>query len=317
MPSRFAVISDTHFVRPPADNEGVFWNRTTERYSSDMGEALVGLIKTLAPDFVIHCGDFTGVDTLENFDYGLSFMNRLGCPWYGVPGNHDAWTSEARSRFRDLFETGDGSWSYSREAGGLRFFFLDVVHWLEDDGSISPRLDREKYDAGRIIGMGPTEKDLAWLDSELESTTMPTVIVTHAPIYFRNAYPLKTLPYGKPVSGAETPPEAFISGFVKKSEGRGRLYDITRKHSAVKACFAGHWHLHDAVVSDDILFVMTASLREFPYEVRMVEFDGSKLVVSTHELDVPKLRDFSYVEEWGNDWVRGVPGAREIWHTLR
>jgi len=305
-------MSDTHFVRPPTDFEATWWNRTTERFSREMGEALVDCIGGLSPDFVIHCGDFVGVDSEENFEYGLSFMERLGCPWYGVPGNHDTWTGAARNGFREVFGTGPGTWSYAREMGGLRFFFLDVVHWMDDRGVVSPVLDGEKYETGKIAGMGPTERDVAWLEDELGRTNLPSVLVTHAPIHFRPAYPVKTLPRGKPAESPRTPPRGFISGFLEEHEGRGRLLGLTLNDPGVRVCFAGHWHLNDAVERDGVFYVMTGALREFPYEVRSVEFDGGRMRVETHGLDVPRLREYSYVKEWGNDWIRGCEEAREF-----
>ena len=45
MSSRFVVMSDTHFISPPSNHEGTWWNRTTHRYSREMGEALVKLVR--------------------------------------------------------------------------------------------------------------------------------------------------------------------------------------------------------------------------------------------------------------------------------
>ena len=313
MSCRFVVISDTHFIKPPANNDGTWWNRTTQRYSKEMGEALVELIGGLSPDFVIHCGDFTGLDSVENFDFGLRFMNRPGCPWYGVPGNHDTWFPDSRKRFKEIFDTGEDTWSYSREIGGLRFFFLDVVHWYDKNGECSPYLDREKYDSGRIKGMGPSEKDLLWLEKELEKNDLPAVIITHAPVFFKDNYPLKTLPYGKPAKGPVTPP----SGFIDDIEKRERLLGLVKNHPSVKACFAGHWHINDAFVSDDVLYVMTGALREFPYEIRLVEYGGDTFGITTHGLDVPELRKISYVKEWDNRWVEGERDVRDIVFKVR
>ncbi len=58
--------------------------------------------------------------------------------------------------------------------------------------------------------------------------------------------------------------------------------------------------------------MMTGALREYPYEVRLAEYDGASLQISTHPLDVPELRRISYMEEWGNRWVEGTQEAREF-----
>ena len=312
MSCSFVVMSDTHFIAPPTDHEGKWWNRTTQRFSTQMGEALIELVRSLSPDFAVHCGDFTGWDSRENCDFGLDIMNRIGCPWYGVPGNHDTWFTDTRECFKDTFECAEGSWSYSREIGGLKFFFLDVVHWYAKNGECSPYFDRERYDAGELIGMGPRERDLSWLENELEQTNLTAVIVTHAPIAFKDEYPVKTLPGGKPVKSPMTPPSDFIEDMVAREE----LLRLTRKYQNIKACFAGHWHINDAVTFDSVLYVMTGALREFPYEIRLVEFSEECLRITTHGLDVPKLREISYVEEWGNLWVEGEHDVREFVFSL-
>ncbi|MBT4483447.1 MAG: hypothetical protein HOC71_07200 [Candidatus Latescibacteria bacterium] len=312
MPCRFIVISDTHFVAPPADREGTWWNRTTHRYSQKMGEALVELVSSLAPDFVIHCGDLTGWDSKANCELSIEFMDKLGCPWYGTPGNHDTQHPHGRELFNETFGLNGRTWSYLRDVGGLRFFFLDVVHWHADSGESFPFYDMEQDNSGRIVGMGYAECDLVWLERELEQTNRPSVIVTHAPICFRDTYPLKTLPYGKPVMRKMTPPSEFINDMI----GRKKLSELIRGNSSVKACFAGHWHINDAVVSDGVLYVMTGALREFPYEVRLVEYTGSSLCISTHSLNVPELREISFVKEWNNEWVKGEQDVRNIIFTF-
>ncbi|MCD6308691.1 MAG: hypothetical protein J7M24_06820, partial [Candidatus Latescibacteria bacterium] len=168
------------------------------------------------------------------------------------------------------------------------------------------------YANGAITGMGPSVHDILWFEKTLRSAGEPVVVVTHAPIHFKNAYPLGTLPYGKPVEAPMTAPEGFISGFLRPDEGRETILDIVRKSGNVIACLAGHWHINDVVISDGILFMMTCSLREFPFEVRLVEFDGAVIRVETHGLDVPELREHSYIGEWGNDWVRGRCEDRDL-----
>jgi len=312
MSFRCVVLSDTHFTLSTAVRESTWWNRTTERSSARMAEALDVLVKRLAPDFIVHCGDVTADDTAESWDFSCEVMARTGRPWFAVPGNHDTMLGCGRDMLRNLFDPGDGRWSFSRVLGGVRFVFLDVVHWFDADGACSPYLDRERYANGAITGMGPTESDILWFEKTLRGAREPVVVVTHAPIHFRDAYPLETFPYGKPAEAPMTAPDGFISGFLRPDEGREAILDIVRKNGNVIACFAGHWHINDAVVSDGVLFMMTCSLREYPFEIRLVEFDGAVIHGWTYELDVPELRERSYVGEWGNDWVRGRYEDREF-----
>ncbi|MCE5252165.1 metallophosphoesterase [bacterium] len=306
MSCRFVVLSDTHFTAPPSSCESTWWNRTTERFSECMGEALVRLVRKLDPDFVVHCGDLVGVCSGGSFDFGAAVMDRFGCPWYAVPGNHDTWCSAPRARLKERYGITGQSCSYVRDLGGLRFFFLDTAYWYGYDGSVSPVLDREKYDSGAIKSIGPAEADKCWLENGLVRSEMPAVLVTHAPVAFREAYPAATLPGGLPVESPLTYPRRFIDDMI----GREELLSLVRGSTAVKACFAGHWHIHDALKDHGVWHIMTAALREYPYEIRLVEFNAGVFEMSTHELDLPELRELSYVKEWGNRWVRGEKNVR-------
>jgi 3',5'-cyclic AMP phosphodiesterase CpdA len=311
MISRFVVLSDTHFSTTGRD--GVWWNRSTERQSARMGEALVSLVTVLAPDFAVHCGDFTSTGTAEEFAFAKDILDRLGCPWFAVPGNHDTWTAAGRDWFREAFDTGDGAWSYVRELGGLRFVFLDAAHWHGADGSVSPALDRRAYDAGEITGMGPSEEDIAVLENAIDETTSPVMVVSHAPVSYRDMYPVATLPRGGATHGPMTPPADFIADIV----GRSRLLDIVRGSPKVTAWLAGHWHINDIVEDRGAWHIMTGALREYPFDIRLVEFDGSSFHVTTHRLDVPDLLELSYVREWGNRWVEGGAADRTAVLSVR
>jgi predicted phosphodiesterase len=307
MSCRFLVIADTHFVCPPTDYHSLWWNRSTEGYSAIMGEALIKLAHTLAPDFAVHCGDCIGWNTRENYEYGAAFMNRLDCPWFAVPGNHDTQTPHDLADTGGPFCLGERR-SRMADIGGLRLFLLDTAAWFSASGEVFPCIERSWYDRGKILNVGIPPEDMEWFARETAACPAPAITVTHAPVLYRPAYPMATLPGGKPVSGPLTQPSAFIADFP----GREELSGIIRRNSAIKVCFSGHWHIHDAFVSDGILYIMTGSLREYPYEVRLVEFDGISFHISTHPLDVPELRLISYVEEWGNRWVEGTPEVRDL-----
>ncbi len=280
-----------------------------------MSEALRELISGLAPDAVIHCGDFTDGIVEENIGFACGIMDSLGCPWFAVPGNHDTHMAASRAMFRERFAKDNGSWSFRHDIGGLRFFFLDVVWWIADDSSMSPYFDRTRHERGEITGMGPCPEDLDWLDRELAATEMPSLIVTHAPVHYKEGYPLATLPYGETADTATTRPEDFVSGFMRRDEGRQRMLDIVRNHKNAVACLAGHWHLNDALIENGRLFLQTASLREWPYEIRMIDYDNGTFDISTHTLDLPELRKYSFVEEWGNSWVSGDESVRNFSFT--
>ncbi|MFC1607766.1 metallophosphoesterase family protein [Candidatus Latescibacterota bacterium] len=301
-------MSDTHFTPPHLARSGVWWNRTTENHSGKMGDALIRRVQELAPDFVIHCGDFTGVCSHESFILGESIMNHLGCPWFAVPGNHDTWCGDVRNQFASTFGTSSSSCSYARKIGGLRFFFLDVAHWYYRDGSITSVLDHEAMSAGNLVSFGPVDDDLDRLERDLARDSIPTVLVTHAPVDFRKGYPASTLPKGKPVTAPLTSPDEIIPPMSNST----RLRNIIRDSSTIKACFAGHWHINDAVDKDGVWYIQTGALREYPYEIRLVDYSDGTMSISTHGLDVPDLIKESFVTEWNNRWIAGADDVRSL-----
>jgi len=307
MGCRVLVLADTHFVHPPTDYYTLWWNRSTEGRSEMMGEALVRLARKLKPDFAIHCGDFAGWNTRENYEFGASYMERLGCPWFPVPGNHDAWTPLSLEETGRLFPM-NGMRSQRTDIGGLRLFLLDTASWFAKSGKVFPCIERNRYDRGEMRTTGMPPEDIAWFAREAAACPLPAIVVTHAPADYRPAYPIATLPGGRPVSGPLTAPSAFVEDFI----GREEILRIIRGNSAITACFSGHWHIHDIFSRGGVHFVMTGALREYPYEVRLAEYDGASFRVSTHPLHVPELRRISYMEEWGNRWVEGTQEAREF-----
>ena len=86
---RFVIITDTRFYAPGRVKDGVWWNRTLQSSTDEIGRCLVETISPLRPDFVIHCSDISGHCDLANFHAGLGILDRLPCPWYAVLGNHD------------------------------------------------------------------------------------------------------------------------------------------------------------------------------------------------------------------------------------
>ena len=76
--------------------------------------------------------------------------------------------------------------------------------------------------------------------------------------------------------------------------------------------FSGHWHINSITVLDNVFHCLTSSLREWPFEFRLVELDEQKISITTHGLNDPDLKERSYLEEFGNDWVAGDTKDREF-----
>ena len=93
----------------------------------------------------------------------------------------------------------------------------------------------------------------------------------------------------------------------------GKVLDVIKRYKNVKMVFSGHWHIHDAFVEDGIVFCQTASMREYPFEMRVVEETAPGfLSVRTIGLDNESYAKASYCTDMGNRWVRGTPESREF-----
>lgn len=313
---RFVVISDTHFFAPGAGpRQQAYWNRVLATHSSAIAESLAQTVAALAPDFVIHCGDIAGLCSPENWEFACAALDGMGCPWYAVPGNHDTWYPGVRSALSARYGLPPGACHYGRRLLGIQFIFLDLAWWAARDGRIEPYLDRDAYDRGRIAGLAAAPGEDAWLDAELSAARdaeLPVVLVGHAPLNFRRAYPIATLPKGRAANG-----QVSLVDYMGDVVGRKALLGVIRGYPNVRFALAGHWHVSDAISLDGVAWCQTAALREYPLELRLVEVERQRLRVSTVPLLDESVARLSFVPEWNNAWVAGSAEARDFTVELR
>ena len=231
----------------------------------------------------------------------------LQVPWYVALGNHDAESPGVRAPLAARYGVSPEACYYALDLAGLRFIFLDVAHWTSASGDTSPYLDPELHDRGQIRGMGPDADQLAWLERELQAADRPVALVSHTPLGYRAAYPMPTLPYGTPAEKRETSVVDVMGDVLQRQTVRAMLRSCPR----VKVAFSGHWHVSDMVVEDGIAFCQTASLREYPFEFRVVDVAETTLRVSTLGLSGAFQRQ-SYIEAWGSSWIAGTPDNRSF-----
>lgn len=316
---RFAVISDTHYYASNRTPDKAWWNRTLRSRTLEIGPCMVDTIARLNVDFVIHCGDISGYCDLENFETARKTLDRLNCPWYGVLGNHDSWFAGVRDAFSDHFDLPHGQCHYTRLLGGLRFIFLDTCHWRAADGSVSPYLDQQLFDAGQIEGLCVPDHEIEWLDRQLQQhQNEKVVLVSHAPLGFQEFYQAGTLPSGDPAP-------KFGCTYLDFNRACGRIGDIFNRqelralitrHPHVKAALAGHCHINDYCLQGGIAFIQTGSMLEYPFECRIIEIDDDTAVVSTHGLDNPAFAADSYLPDRNNRWVAGTQAERTFSFSL-
>ena len=310
---RFAIISDTHYCAPGQGEDKVWWNRTLGSRTREAGASMVEAISRMQVDFVIHCGDISGYCDLANSGAALEILDGLGCPWYGVLGNHDTWFPGMRDAFSDYNGLPHGQCYYKRKLGQVVFVFLDTCYWRAVDGSVSPYLDMDLFDANMVEGLCVPDSEIEWLAGQLEiHRDEKVVLVSHAPLGFQEFYPVATLATGEPGPKFGCSHLAFNTkcGRVGDIFNRQELRALLVKHSNVKAALAGHCHINDYCLQGGVAYIQTASMVEYPFEFRVVEIKDGTAAVSTHGLDDGSLAADSYLEERGNRWVAGKEAER-------
>ena len=303
-------MTDTHFFAPGKGKDSFWWNRALGTQSPRIAQSIIDTVKDLHPDFVIHCGDFTGHCSMDNYNYGIEIMNSLDCPWYVVVGNHDTWFPPVRQRISSLYGLSNDQCHYTRLINDIMFVFLDNCYYQTTDGSVSAYLDKESYDAGKIRGMSFCHSQIQWLDEQLrQNANRLVILVSHGPMDYREFYRIATLPNGERIKNhlvKLADRRFFVPGL------RDEIVNVINSHSNIKVAFAGHWHINDMVVKNGVTYCQTASLREYPFEFRVVELDRDTLSVTTHQLNDKGLCEESFVDDWQNDWVVGSEADREF-----
>ena len=311
---RFIVITDTHFFAHGNGKDGQWWHRTLHSHSQQIAKSIISSIGSLQPDFVIHCGDFTGLCDMDNFDHGKNVMDKLGCSWYVVPGNHDTWHPGVRQAISSLYDLQSEQYSYGRLINDINFLFLDTCHWATKDGRVLAYLNKELYDTGQIVGLYIPEHELQWLKEQLQCyPDKKVIIVTHVPIWFKDSYPVKKNWNGEPIKEGKLDLSCVIDPLANVEQ----LRKIINTSPNIIGTFSGHWHINDITVVDNRFYCMTSSLREWPFEFRLVEINDQKISITTYGLNDRELKEQSYLEELDNDWVLALTGYKPDYSFLQ
>lgn len=204
-------ISDLHIVERGQKTLGM----------APMAENLIKTIDhinqmTPQPDLVLATGDITNNLTLSEAEYAAQLLNKLNCPYYVIPGNHDN-----REVLLQAF------------AGPAIPGHMDgIINYVIDDYPV--RLIGVDSTLPKTVGGHMCQKRLDWLQDRLvEETTKPTIIFMHHP----------------PIKAGVL--EADFDGFG----GADTLGEIVGRHTNIERIICGHIHLttctrwHGTIVS--------------------------------------------------------------------
>ncbi|MBS14758.1 MAG: alkaline phosphatase [Gemmatimonadetes bacterium] len=193
---RFGIVSDVHKdVMHDADD------RLT-RFIDHMQET--------KPDFILQLGDFC-TPIPQNLEF-LAIWNSFSGPRYHVIGNHDMDGDREKGPDKKYDFTREQTMAFWGMPAPYYAFDQGGAHFVILDGN-DPSPDQEPY--YQFLG----DEQLAWLERDLEATTLPTFLFCHQ---------------GLERSG----------GVANQEEARRLLEEANRKAGGHKviACFSGHHH---------------------------------------------------------------------------
>jgi len=302
----FVILTDTHVDVRDERSNGTWWNRMLTEQSCNILSAAVTEINERAPDLVVHCGDLTNRSDEASYREAARILGALDAPVHIVPGNHDTYDPGARDVAADLFGLPDPPFLHHvHRLGDWRLIFIDSSWWLWKDGSV-----REHIAWDNFIDVETPDAELDWLRQEFrDDGETPTLCFSHATLAFRQGYPISRLPHGEPVPVTPTP-------LADQFTAWRRLRALIERESCVKGAFFGHGHWHDCLIEDGTLYCQTASMVEYPCELRRVNVSSDRIETTVFGLPGTDFAQRSYVEEWGNRWVAGREIDRRTTHRF-
>lgn len=322
---RFIIMADTHFNTPERGRkdyalygEEIWWNRLLRLQMTELGDAMVETFFALKPDFIVHCGDLTEGGDAESFEMARGIIRRLPCPFYFVNGNHDVGEIKAGDTpfIADFYGLPAGRTYYSHTLDGLHFVFLDTNVFQYADGSTSPCYDDKRQGARYVV----PPAQMQWLKDELERRSEPVIVVSHAPLAFKHAYPIPNYPDGRPLlQSAEDDLRAGL--FPRMLSNHREVCALLGRHPNVKMALSGHWHINGLHIEDGIAFCHICAMNEYPVEFRLAEAVDGVLRVTTQGLNNSEFSRRSLITEqtasrgfpiepMGNTWVAGTERDR-------
>ncbi len=181
---KIGLVTDSHYAdREPANNRYY-------RQALDKMKEFIQVVNEEGVDLIMHMGDFKDEDPNQRTKDTLDYLRQLEAvyglfagPRYHCVGNHDV-DSITKSQFLKNIENSDITNSqsyYSFDLKGFHFTVLDA-NFHRDGRHHFYRAGADWQDTN-ITG-----EQMEWLRQDLESTSLPTLVFCHHPLfeYFRD-----------------------------------------------------------------------------------------------------------------------------------
>ena len=294
----FIVLSDTHVSGDECPSDDLWLNRILISRAQEILRKAVAEINARQVDFVVHCGDLTNDGRPSSIRAAADILRELIPPLFFAAGNHDTEQAESRVALGEAFGTQGERLCRVERLAGWRMILIDAVYWTLKDGSVA-----DHRVADQFVNMTVPEMELDWLRRELDADGQtPTLCFMHPFATARHAYPITKMAGPWPVEMLE----GFRAGSLACT---AQVKKVLTRYPCVKGIFSGHGHWHECLMEDGVLFCQTASLAEYPNEMRLARVRDSNMEMEIIGLGEEYSR-MSYMEEVGNSWVAGCKTDR-------
>lgn len=247
--------------------------------NAEVFKRIIKQVNAEKPDLVIFQGDAVSgsKDTKklsEQMDNWLSYMKRLNCPWYFVPGNHEIRSATAESILRTKIDQplngppGHEELVFSFDHKDAHFVGLNSNHYK-----------------------GSHKVQLSWLEEDLKATRKPHIFVmAHEPAY----------PAG-PHAGSS------LDAYPHERDAFWKLLE----RYGVRIYFCGHEHLYKRSRHGNVFQVINGTcgapiykggVNTIPtYHYVVVDVKGPRVYCQAKDLNGKVLDSWEYSISWTPD----------------
>ncbi|MHB0939541.1 MAG: metallophosphoesterase family protein [Armatimonadota bacterium] len=274
---KFGIISDLHLGHA---GDGHWHNRLLYDQADIIARAAVEALNGQELDAVFVLGDISQAGEERQLRLAKEILSGLEASWFVLPGNHDR-PAVCSGLFDRVFRG------------------RQVPEFILHNGMVIVGLREQIPEPGKQPAHYQFEprKATAFLEQLERSLAGTLLLFSHFPFVDGSAWAEEHA--GKDAGCFENG-EAFLSRAAGMVDG-------------VTAAFSGHQHWHRITAGPAWTHCTTASLIEYPMEVRLVTLEGDRLQIGT--LAVAETLAASSLN--GAEWVRGRAEDRKAAYVLQ
>jgi alkaline phosphatase len=215
----FAIFTDVHYDPRKKENKskGIKGEESIVNFP-----ILIDKLKKTNFDFVVNLGDLVEAEPKKSFPRILKKIKELPCSTFHVLGNHELELLSVKELKQSLNLK---KLYYSEEINGYKLIFLNVF----DRKASKPDYRRKS----RVIGGSLSDRQIRWLEKELETTKGKAIIFCH------KLLTNQTL--------ADNPIWSIAPERYTIVENSSEIRSILEKSKKVLAVFQGHIHQNSMI----------------------------------------------------------------------